>query len=350
VSGPDEPERRGSERGRDADPGEVARLLLEPARRLVIASHRNADGDALGSMLGLARGLRAAGREAALWHVDDRPVPPDLAFLLAPGEEITRELHGDAAERTLVALDCASEERLADAPVRELAGTVVNIDHHHDNTRFGQVNLVDGTASSSAEMVVRVLDAAGIPLTPAVAEPLYVGLVTDTGRFGYSNATPQAHRVAARLIEAGLDVAALTRRLYEQQPLERARLLGRALDRARPLLGGRLVVVVLGRDDLLAAGAEPSDTEGIVEALRGVAGVEVAAFARETGNGDGGLRVSLRAASDCVDVSAIARAEQGGGHRAAAAFTTRRRPEELLRWLEEEVRAQLGSDGAPEAG
>jgi phosphoesterase RecJ-like protein len=314
----------------------VADLLADEGRRFIVATHRNPDGDAIGSMLGLGRALAAAGRDVILWHADPDPVPAELAFLLAPGERVSAELPDDAGERTLFALDCASAARLADRPPGELAGLLVNVDHHHDNTRFGAVNLVDGTASSTAELVLRVLRAAGLGLTREVAEPLYVGLITDTGRFGYSNATPEAHRAAAELIEAGVDPVPISRRLYEEQPLANVLLLGRALAAAQALLGGRLVLGVLREADFAASGTE--DTEGIPEALRGVRGAEVAALAREVPEG---WRISLRAAGDAVDVSAIAREAGGGGHRAAAGGTFTGSLEELRPWLERAVAAQL---------
>jgi phosphoesterase RecJ-like protein len=317
--------------------------LLDDARGLVVTSHRNPDGDALGSALGLGRALRAAGRDVEVWHPEAAELPQELRFLVQDGE-IRSAVPADAATRTLVALDSATADRVG-APPHEIAARVVNIDHHHDNTRFGDLNMVDGGASSSAEMVVRVLDAAGLSLTPQIAEPLYVGLVTDTGRFSYSNTTPAAHAVAGRLIAAGIDLPEITRRLFGEQPMARLLLTGRALSSATPLAGGRLLIAFLDEGDFRAVGAAPGDTEGIVEMLRSVEGVEVAALAR--GGGKDGIRVSLRAASERVDVSAIARSEDGGGHRAAAGFTSHRSREDLTAFLEAEVTAQLaGSAGA----
>jgi phosphoesterase RecJ-like protein len=324
--------------GRDVGPEEVAAVLARPETRLVVATHRDPDGDAVGSMLGLWRCLVARGRDAVMWHAQDRPVPDDLSFLLRPREEIATEPPADAGRRTLVALDCASAVRLTDGPLRRLGGTVLNLDHHHDNTRFGDLNLVEPGASSTAEVVVHVLEALGWPVTGDVAEPLYVALVTDTGRFGYSNATPEAHRVAGLLVAAGADPAALARRLYEEMPPGRARLLGRALAGVDLELGGRLAVSVLRAAELAAAG---DDTEGIVEALRGIRGVAVAALLRELPEGSG-YRVSLRAADERVDVSEIARQHGGGGHRAAAGVTVHRPLDEVRAWLLREVVARLG--------
>jgi bifunctional oligoribonuclease and PAP phosphatase NrnA len=328
---------------RDATHAEIAALLARPGERFVVTSHHNPDGDAIGSMLGLGRALRAGGQDVVLAHADVPPVPDDLAFMLAPGEEIAPEPPPDVSERVLIAVDCATERRMWADPLQEDARLVVNIDHHQDNTRFGDLNLIDPGASSTAEVILAVLEAAGRPLTREVAEPLYVGLVTDTGRFGYTNTRPEAHRAAAAMIEAGVDVAAMSRRLYEEQPLERLLLMGRALEHARTLAGGRVLAAVLTGEDFAAAGGD--DCEGVVEVMRGVRGVSASALVRESGP-DGAYRVSLRSVDPAVDVAAIAREEGGGGHKAAAGFSTRRPPEELLAWLDAQMGARLDANGA----
>jgi len=320
---------------------EIAAALAEPGARFVVTSHHNPDGDAIGSMLGLARAMRAAGQDVILAHPDPDPVPEDFTFLLAPDESIAPELPDDVGERTLIALDCASERRLWAEPVHRKAGRLVNIDHHQDNPGYGDLNLIQPLASRTAEVVVDVLAAAGWPLTRAVAEPLYVGLVTDTGRFAYSNTRPKAHRVAAELLDAGVDVAGLSRRLYENHTLLRLRLLGRALEAAWVSEDGRIMIAVLTRRDFAAIGED--DTEGIVEVLRGVRGIEVAGLVTEAGP-EGSFRVSLRSPGDGgVDVSRIAHLEGGGGHKAAAGFTTSRPPAELVPWIERRVQEALGA-------
>jgi phosphoesterase RecJ-like protein len=329
--------------GRDADAAAIAEVLARPGERFVVTSHHNSDGDAIGSLLGLARALRAAGQDVVLAHADSPAVPGDLAFLVADGEEFHQELPPDLGERVLVAVDCATERRMWETPVHEGARMVVNIDHHQDNTRFGHLNLVEPTASSTAEVILGVLEAAGWPLTREIADPLYVGLVTDTGRFGYTNTSPRTHRAAGAMIEAGVDPAAMSRRLFEEQPLDRLLLTGRALEGARSLAGGRMLAAVLTGDDFAAAGGD--DTEGIVEIMRGVRGVRAAALVREAGPA-GSYRVSLRTVDPDVDVSAIAREEGGGGHRAAAGFSTTRPPEELLEWLDARMTERLDANGA----
>lgn len=315
---------------------EIVAVLSDPDRAFVVTSHRNPDGDAIGSMLGMYRALRAAGQDAVMAHVDAASVPDELQFLIAPDETILDDLPADAAQRVLVAVDCASQWRLWERLPHEGVTMVVNLDHHHDNTRFGHLNLIEADASSSAEVVMHVLEAAGWPLTREIAEPLYVGLVTDTGRFGYTNTGPEAHRVAQAMLQVGVDPSTINQRLYEQQPMCRLRLLGRAVQSARVLAGGRLMLAVLGTDDFEAAGGD--DAEGVVEAMRAVEGVRVAGLARAT---DDGMRVSLRASDESVDVSAIAREAGGGGHRSAAGFSTTLTPQELLSWVEGRVVSQL---------
>ncbi len=326
---------------RDADVGAVAGLLGRPGVKYAVASHHNPDGDALGSMLGLHRALVAAGHDSVMCHPDEDPRLPEMDFMFADGDVVGHGPPPDAAERVLVAVDCASAERLwvrdGLGPHAGFAGSI-NIDHHHDNTRFAQFNLVVPDASSSAEVVYDVLAAAGLPVDEAVATPLYVGLITDTGRFSYSNTGAHAHQVAAALIEAGTDPHAVSDRLYEQQPLPRLMLAALALGKMRSIADGRLRIAVLGPDDYAQAGGD--DSEGIVELLRSIEGCVAAGLARETE--PGWYRVSLRSSVPELDVSAIARAEGGGGHKAAAGFSTNRDIDDLMADLETKVVAQLG--------
>ncbi len=324
--------------GRDSDLTAIAAAVTAHDGGFVVATHQNPDGDAIGSMLAVTRALRAAGRNVVMWHPWRPAVPEDLAFMLRGDERVEDTLPEDAAQRMLIALDCASESRLTGGgPATDLAGTVVNIDHHHDNGRFGHLNHVDATASSTAEIVVGLIDAAGWVLDEPVAEALHVGIVTDTGRFSYSNVGAATMRAEARLIEAGIDLPGLARRIYENTPIERLRLFAAAVTRAELRLDGRLVLSILRDEDFASAGSD--DADGIAEALRGVRGAAVGALARPAGGG--AHRISLRAADERVDVSAIAHEEGGGGHRAAAGLTTQRAPEELAAWLEERVAAQL---------
>ena len=212
------------------------------------------------------------------------PLPGEYRFL-ALGD-LQRELPADAAERTLVAVDCANESRIgADPAVLHLAPFTLNIDHHHDNSRFGDVDLVDAEASSTGELLRDVFAELGIELTPELAEPLYTALVTDTGRFQYANTTPKALRLAAELVEAGADVHKVFQDVYENVQFAKLKLLARALERAQVYEGGRLVVSYLLRDDFAEVGAVEPYSEGIIDFLRAVEGADMAAMIREPPRG-----------------------------------------------------------------
>lgn len=321
----------------DVDAATVGALIRDLRGPVLVATHQNPDGDAIGSMLALARVLRERGHDVVMWHPHVPAVPLELSFMLHPGEAVVDELPEDRTIRTMFALDCATAGRLTPSiAVGDLAACVVNIDHHHDNGRYGDLNLIDATMSSTAELLLDILDHAGVTLTSAVAEPLHIGIVTDTGRHSYSNTTPATLRAEARLVETGIDVAAIARALYENADYARIRLTGIALARAERLLHGRLVVSRLGHDDFVDAGTD--DADGIAEMLRGVRGAEVGALVRSTSDG---IRASLRAASDRVDVSRIARELGGGGHAAAAGVGSSMSADEFVEWLGEQVARQL---------
>ena len=196
------------------DMAAVAAALRENERFLVV-SHENPDGDALGSLLAMHLALRQLGKDSVMFlSGPERPLPAEYKFMQLDG--ILREPPSDHAERVLVAVDCAKEERLGPDPsVLELAPLVLDIDHHHDNTLFGKVNLIVPDASSTGEILSDVLSELGVEITPDIAEPLYVALVTDTGRFQYANTSPKALRLAADLIEAGADWHKVFQTVYE---------------------------------------------------------------------------------------------------------------------------------------
>ena len=262
---------------------------------MCVCAHASPDGDALGSLLGLGLSLAATGRDVVLYQDGDEPFPRELAFLQLDG--IQRRVPADAAQRTLIALDCGSALRIDRRG--EVAGQfarVVNIDHHHDNTLFGTINLVDPEASCTAEIVAGLLDEAGIPLAEGAPLALYVGLVTDTGRFQYVNTTPRAHRLAARLLEEGVQPALRCSRRSSSRFRSRASGCS-AWRSAGPQVaaGGRLAVTSLARDDFDATGADDAASDGVVDALRAIEGVELAALIREPRDRSGPARkVSLR--------------------------------------------------------
>jgi phosphoesterase RecJ-like protein len=251
----------------------------------------------------------------------------------------------DVDERTVVFLDCGNIDRTPVGALKNGRSQILNLDHHHDNTLFGDVDLVVPGASCTAEIVWDLMHELGVRPTREIAEALYVGLVTDTGKFMYENTGPRAHLMAADLIEAGVDTHAVYRHLYEDMPFAKLELLGRALSHVHRHDGGRLTMAVLTRADFESTGADDSFSEGVIDHLRSVEGTKVAALARELADGDPARprkKVSLRSTDGEVDVSAIARAAGGGGHRRAAGFTTEMPEDELLEFLREQVAAQIG--------
>jgi bifunctional oligoribonuclease and PAP phosphatase NrnA len=319
---------------------------LQSHDRYVVVTHENPDGDALGSQLGATLGLRALGKDVVMYLAGDAPLPGEYGFL--PLDELARTLPDDSEDRVLLAVDCANESRIG--PSREpleRAKLVIDVDHHHDNSRFGAINLVVADASSTAEIVRDLLGELGVELTPEIAEALYIGLVTDTGRFQYSNTTPKALRLGAELIEAGADVHGIFQQVYENVKFAKLKLVGRALEHARLLDGGRVVVSYLLRSDFEDAGAQEPYSEGIIDYLRQVEGAELVALIRERPPGDGPAhRVSLRSSSELVDVSAIARKSSGGGHRQAAGFSSDESLEDVIAFIDREFAAAAGGRDA----
>ncbi len=325
------------------DLGQVVQALREHERFLLV-THENPDGDALGSIVGLSHALDSLGKDVVMYLGGDTDPPEEYAFLHLDG--VLRELPTDARERVLVALDCANVQRMSEAAT--LVGEIplsIDIDHHHDNTAFGDINLLVADASSTGEIVRDVLRELDVDLTPAIAEALYVALVTDTGRFQYTNTTPKALRLAAELVEAGVDVHRVFQGIYESVEFAKLKLLARALERAEIFDGGRLVISYLLRTDFQELGVGEEYAEGIIDYLRAVDGTDMAAVIREPPEPpDAKRRISMRASSDELDVSAIARQRGGGGHRQAAGFSSAESVEEIAAFIRTEfARASKGA-------
>ena len=320
---------------------ERAAAELRDRDRFLLTAHEGPDGDALGSLLGLHKVLTGLGKDSVMFMAaKEFPLPIEYRFL--PLEEVFHEPPADMADRTVVFLDCGNIDRV---PVEWLTGggnDVINIDHHHDNTRFGDVNLVEVGASCTAEIVYDLALLLGAKITPEIASALYVGLITDTGKFMYENTNAHTHRVAADLIDAGVNVDDTYRRLYEHVPIEKLRLVSRALDGISSFCDGKLVVSYITMADYEATGASEEMTEGLIDNLRSIEGVKVAAVIRDLGDrGRSARKVSLRSSAGDVDVSAIARVNGGGGHKRAAGFSTDLEFEQLVEFLAAEVSAQL---------
>jgi bifunctional oligoribonuclease and PAP phosphatase NrnA len=308
--------------------------------RFLITTHENPDGDSLGSILAMKLALEQLGKDSVMYLSGQTPLPTEYLFM--PLDAIRRTWPDDGADRVVLALDCANARRIGpDETVLERAPLVIDIDHHHDNSRFGDVNVIVPTASSTGEVLRDLFRELDIELTPEIAEALYIALVTDTGRFQYANTTPKTLRVAAELVEAGADVHRVFQVVYENVAFAKLKLLARALEHARVYEGGRMIVSHLERSDFEAAGAAEPFSEGIIDYLRAVEGAEIAALIREPPSHNGpSRRVSLRTRAEEIDVSAIARKSGGGGHPQAAGFSSESSVEEITEFVRREFLAQ----------
>src|SRR5437764_2008014 len=311
---------------------------IRGGERFTLTTHENPDGDALGSLLAAKVAFDQLGKDSIMVLYGDAPLPGEYAFM--PLADLRRRWPDDVSERVLVALDCANESRIGDQEVLGRVPLTIDIDHHHDNTRFGDVNLIVPDASSTGEVLRDLFRELDVELTPDIAEALYIALVTDTGRFQYTNTTPKALRLAAELVEAGANVHRVFQGVYESVQFAKLKLLARALDRAQVYEGGRIVISYLLRTDFAEVGAAEPYSEGIIDYLRAVEGADMAVLIREPPREGGPTRrVSLRASVDELDVSAIARKSGGGGHRQAAGFSSEASIEEITDFVRREFAA-----------
>lgn len=288
---------------------------LRKASTVVVCAHVKPDGDAIGSVLGLTMALRDIGIPAVPTLADNEPAPASYEFLPGFG------LFVPAAEleppQVFVALDTPTPNRLGvAADLAAAADTLIVVDHHPDNSGFGTVNLTDSGAAATGLMVWRLLRALEHRPSPEVALCCWVALVTDTGRFAYSNTSPDALRDAAAMLESGADPAEAHHMLYESRTTASMVLETRVLSRLTLANQGRVAYAWVEDADYPATGAQPWETEHLVDAVRALAGIDVALLLRVHPDG---VRVNLRAKTG-HDVSSVARRWGGGGHVAAAGF------------------------------
>jgi phosphoesterase RecJ-like protein len=311
---------------------------LEDATTVAIAAHVNPDADALGSMLGLSNFLRASGTETVCSFPNQPFEPPRWTSMLPGNEALVPPGEFPKEPAVMVTCDAASMDRLGMlAPAAVRSKTLIWIDHHVSNEGLGTIPLVDPKASSTAEMVWRLLKEMGgeVPLECAIC--LYAGLVTDTGRFQYEAVTPDTLRLAAELREFPFEHARLVQALYEDNGVDYLRLLGVALERVALAPDADLVWSYLTQADLAAAGIHPSETDDLIDVVRTAREADVAAVIKQ--QRDGRFKVSMRSRGG-HDVAAVASAFGGGGHRLAAGYTSRHGLIETV----ERLRAALRGD------
>lgn len=297
----------------------AAAAAIERAEQVCLACHIHPDGDALGSTLGLFHVLRAAGADV----VASFPQP----FLVAPHY---RELPGlellsppasfPEHPEVMATFDCGSLARLGDLGANaKAADTLIVVDHHVSNDRYGTINVIDPAAAASGVMVRRLIEALGLELTRDAAVCLYAALVCDTGRFQHDTTTPAVFELASELVEFDVPVSKLSRSLFEEHRFEYLQLVADVLHRAELCREQRFVWTAVTQADVARHGVTIDEAEGLIDILRRTAEAEVTCVLKE--EADGVVRVSLRSLGD-VDVSRLAQDFGGGGHQFAAGFNS----------------------------
>lgn len=295
--------------------------MIQNARTVALSAHTRPDGDAIGSVLGLAGAIRQRWPEKSVTCLlaDDDPVPRIYGFLPGAGSYVPASAYTETPD-LFIALDLPTDKRLANSKaVMERARAVASFDHHPQDRSFAQVAAVRTDAAATGVLVFQFARHIGAQVTPAMANQLFCALVTDTGRFQYQNADAECFRVASALVDAGADPSRIALEVYQNFRLGYLRLEGVVLGRIVTLCDGRLAYSYAMREDLERTGTRDEECDGLIDQVRCVEGAEVALFLKE-GQVPGLVRGNLRA-KGTVDVSAIAAQLGGGGHRAAAGFS-----------------------------
>ncbi|HJP67244.1 MAG TPA: bifunctional oligoribonuclease/PAP phosphatase NrnA [Actinomycetota bacterium] len=308
-----------------------AAAVLSAASEVALACHVNPDPDALGSSLGLAGFLAAQGKGVVVSWGNEPFEPPTWMAALDGGVPVVPPADFPSAPPVMVALDTASADRLGSLGfAAEAATEVIVLDHHRTNPGFGTIAVIDPEASSTAELVYRLIERMGGDLPDRAAAALYAGIVTDTGRFQYEATTPETLRVAAELRRYSFDHTKLARTLFEDAPLAYLRVAALALERIELVPEASLVWTYVTQSDLARVGATLADTDDLIDLVRVVREADVACVIKQ--QADGQFKVSLRS-KEATDVAAVAQRFGGGGHRLAAGYTATGGLEESVREL-----------------
>ncbi len=293
-----------------------ALAALQRARSVAVVSHRDPDGDTIGSAIALGLGLEGAGKRVT-FHCADA-VPEAFRFLPATAR-FTQEPPRDVDLVTTVDLGDAAR-----AKFQLPSGiSLLNIDHHATNAHFGAINLVDVAAPATAQVVAQLVDEAELEWTPEMATAALLGLMTDTGSFQFPSTDARSHRVAARLLELGADLPAITQNVFRTRPFAGIKLAGIAFERLTSERAGRLVHAWVREQDFITVGAKPEDVSGLIEQVARSSGMRVAILFNQELPGQ--VKVSIRTSAEppSVDAAALAARFGGGGHvRAAGAIVT----------------------------
>lgn len=288
--------------------------LLRKAKTIIIAAHLDPDGDAIGSMLGLAGVLEKLGKSVTCYSIDNFP----KVYRFLPGaDKIRREIVNQQHFDLAFVLDSSNLGRIGEKiDLTEIAREIINIDHHPDNTKFGQVNIVSN-ASSTGELVYELAKDLKVKIDKPIADALYTAIITDTGNFRYENTSRRTFKIASQLLKAGVDTHALTGQIYDQRSVASLRILGLALSNIKFSPDKKIVWTGVNDQMLKETGATGEDLVGVIDHLRSIEGIEVAILFRKK---EGKCKVNFRA-KDKANVSLIAKSLGGGGHIKAAGVT-----------------------------
>jgi phosphoesterase RecJ-like protein len=289
-------------------------------RQFAIMSHVRPDGDALGTIVALGLTLQAMGKEVILWNEDGL----QEKFHYLPRWEMVSKPPAEPIDvEVAVALDTASQVRLGTSLTAVKSAQLwINIDHHISNEGYGDMVHIDVDAPATGQIIYELIASAGFPMTKDIAENLFAAISTDTGSFQYPHTTARTYEIAAALIRAGVNVGELSQKIYESYPLRRVYLLRALLNVLKITCGGRAASFTLTKAMVDELGVVPDDNEGLIDTIRAIDGVIVAAFFEEL-PGEGKVRVSLRSKDARVDVCKICQQFGGGGHVLAAGARVR---------------------------
>jgi bifunctional oligoribonuclease and PAP phosphatase NrnA len=282
-------------------------------QRFLLTSHARPDGDSIGSQLAMAYALDALGKDVRLVNAD--PAPDHYREF--PGlDRIEIVAHSDADADALIVMECSDLSRTGVAGLER--HFIINIDHHAGNKMYGALNWFDESAAACGEMVFDLIRALGVPLTPQIATHIYLAILTDTGSFHHSNITPRTFDICRQTVEAGVNPAAMARRVFDSNSFGKLKLIGALLDAMELVDHGRLAVLYMDEAMLTACGCTHNDTEGVINLPLTAREIQAVVFFKVGANGD--VRVSMRSKYD-VDVRMVANRYGGGGHKNAAGFT-----------------------------
>jgi len=297
---------------------------LKNSNHIIIASHKNPDGDAIGSLIAMGLALEALNKNITLYN--ESPIPSAYRFLPSV-ERIVRQIKKTNTYDTAIILDCADFQRIGKiSSVISKIPVIINIDHHITNTRFGNLNLIDTSACATAEIIYNLLIEMALPISnSAIATSIYTGILTDTGSFRFSNTKKSAFAICEKMVEAGVDPYNVAQHVYGRYSFGRIKLLNMALESIEISDNGKMSMMILTKGMLDETGTLPEDIDGLINYAKSIENVKVAALIHELSNGKevsekpGDYHVSLRS-DGTVDVAVIAGSFGGGGHNRAAGF------------------------------